>query len=219
MAASLPYMLACGLIPKILTKIQEARRPDRFTQDFLETKLGFGGGSAMAMIPLLKRIGFLASDGTPTALYDKFRNTHTQGQAMAQAVKTGFKDIYEVNEYAHDLAKDKLSSIITQITGAEQNSRTTKAIVGTFNNLKEFAEFNIDDNTKDLIDADQYTSKTTVPPSIEGAPPLNGSPRGGIPNNVDLKLSYTINLNLPETSNPDVFNAIFKSLKENLLKE
>jgi hypothetical protein len=33
-----------------------------------------------------------------------------------------------------------------------------------------------------------------------------------------LNLSYTINLNLPETSDVEVFNAIFKSLKENLLK-
>jgi hypothetical protein len=36
--------------------------------------------------------------------------------------------------------------------------------------------------------------------------------------NVELKVGYTINLNLPETTNPDVFNAIFKSLKEHLLR-
>ena len=83
MPAALPYMVASGLVTKILHKIIEARRPERFTQDFLETKLGFSGGSAMAMIPLLKRIGFLNSDGTPTALYDQFRNTDTQGAAMA----------------------------------------------------------------------------------------------------------------------------------------
>ena len=35
---------------------------------------------------------------------------------------------------------------------------------------------------------------------------------------VELKVGYTINLNLPETTNPDVFNAIFKSLKEHLLR-
>jgi len=32
-----------------------------------------------------------------------------------------------------------------------------------------------------------------------------------------LNLSYTINLNLPATTNPEVFNAIFKSLREHLL--
>jgi hypothetical protein len=35
---------------------------------------------------------------------------------------------------------------------------------------------------------------------------------------VGLRLGYNINLNLPATSDIAVFNAIFKSLRENLLK-
>jgi hypothetical protein len=37
----------------------------------------------------------------------------------------------------------------------------------------------------------------------------------------DVKMSfgYTINLNLPNTDDPKVFNAIFASLKETLLKQ
>jgi len=34
-----------------------------------------------------------------------------------------------------------------------------------------------------------------------------------------MQLGYTINLNLPATSEVAVFNAIFKSLKDNLLKD
>ena len=34
-----------------------------------------------------------------------------------------------------------------------------------------------------------------------------------------MNLSYTINLNLPATTDVAVFNAIFKSLKEHLLKD
>ena len=34
-----------------------------------------------------------------------------------------------------------------------------------------------------------------------------------------LKLSYTINLNLPATTEIEVSNAIFKSLRENLLRQ
>jgi hypothetical protein len=210
MAASIPYVLATGLIPKVLEKIQEARRPDRFTQDFLKTKLGFSSGHAMALIPLLKRIGFLGSDGAPTELYDQFRNTHSQGSAMARALKIGFKDIYDRNEYAQDLPKEKLASLITQITGAEKDSRVVSATVSTFCALKSFADFEaqqaaiveVDDIPNQQITAQRSDTVRTKPSD-----------------NVDLKLSYTINLNLPETSNPQVFNAIFKSLKENLLKE
>jgi len=212
MAASLPYMVSTGLISKILQKIVEARRPDRFTQDFLETKLGFSGGSAMAMIPFLKRLGFLASDGSPTELYDRFRNSETQGEAMAQAVKFGFKELYDANEYAHDLSSEKLAALITQLTGAEKDARTTQCTVTTFANLKKFADFDkkraeqvvsINVKSKD----DELTSQRHPPLQMQNA------------SNVDLKLSYTINLNLPESTNPDVFNAIFRSLKENLLSE
>jgi hypothetical protein len=34
-----------------------------------------------------------------------------------------------------------------------------------------------------------------------------------------LRLSYTINLNLPATTEVEVFNSIFKSLRENLLRD
>lgn len=83
----LPYLASPGVIPKILAKIQKARRPDRFTQDFLETKLGQSGGSARAIIPLLKRMEFLSSDGTPTKLYDRFRNPSSNGAALAAELK------------------------------------------------------------------------------------------------------------------------------------
>jgi len=35
---------------------------------------------------------------------------------------------------------------------------------------------------------------------------------------IGMNLSYTINLNLPETKDPEVFDAIFSALKEKLLK-
>ncbi len=114
--AKLPYMLSSGLIAKILAKIQEARRPERFTQDFLETKLGHSGGSAMAFVPLLKRMGFLASDGVPTRLYDRFRNTTTQGAAMAEGMRAAYSELFERNEYAYEMPKEKLTSLIVEIT-------------------------------------------------------------------------------------------------------
>jgi len=104
MAAKLPYMVSTGLIPKIFEKIQNARRPERFTQDFLETKLGHGGGSARPIIPLLKRMGFLGSDGVPTSLYDQFRNTETQGFAVAEGMRNAFGELFDRNEYVYEWA-------------------------------------------------------------------------------------------------------------------
>lgn len=114
-----PFMNAYGLVPKVLDKIIEAQKPERFTQDFLSTKLGFSGGSARAIIPLLKRIGFLSSDGVPTPLYSKFRNSDTRGSAMAQALRTGYREVFERNEYVQDLPKDKLKTSHHRDDGGE----------------------------------------------------------------------------------------------------
>lgn len=213
MEKNFPYMLSPGRIPTILGKIQQARRPERFTQDFLETKLAQKGGSARSIIPLLKRMGLLASDGTPTPRYDKFRNEQTQGVAIAEGMKSAFSDLFERNEYANDLTKDKLTSLVIEITGSTKEDRTTQAIIGTFFALKEFADF---EST-----SDNSQNEGTIN-EISKARRDNGAKKDSTikhRENVDFRVSYTINLNLPETTDPEVFNAIFKSLKQNILEE
>jgi hypothetical protein len=49
-----PFMNATGVVTKVFDKIIEASQPERFTQDYLSTKLGHSGGSARPVIPLLK---------------------------------------------------------------------------------------------------------------------------------------------------------------------
>ena len=65
-----PYMISNNKISSIITKIQQAARPAKFTQEVLKN-LGFTSTNDRAFIPLAKRLGFLADDGTPTALYDQ----------------------------------------------------------------------------------------------------------------------------------------------------
>jgi len=201
-----PYMASYGRIPKILNKVKEASRPDRFTQDFLTTKLGFAGGSAMAFIPFAKRIGFLNPDGSPTELYTKFRNPSESGFAMAQAIRTGYKALYERNEYAHDLTADKLQGLIVETTGLEKTSSVVASIKGSFLALKEFANF----EATGAIGEEEIPTKAAA--DVAQARVVDR----GVPTGVHL--SYTINITLPETTNIAVFNAIFKSLKEHLLQ-
>jgi hypothetical protein len=201
-----PFLNASGLVTKILDKIIEASQPERFTQDFLSTKLGFSGGSARPMISLLKKLGFLASDGTPTSLYSQFRNPENRGAAMHQGLRAAYKEIYDRNEFAQDLPKDKLKNLVVELTGLEPDNQSVAAIVSTFQNLKAYATF----------DKPAGSGKITV--LEKGDPPPPSPPPTPVQNPTGLNLSYTINLNLPETTDVEVFNAIFRSLKENLLK-
>src|SRR6202020_1128965 len=100
--------------------------PDRFTVDFLETKLGLKGGGARPVIPFLKKTGFLATDGMPTSLYKKFRNPVQSKAAAAEALRKGFAQLYAINEYAQDLKDPELKGIIVQATGVDDGASTIK---------------------------------------------------------------------------------------------
>ena len=213
MAAKLPYMMSTGLIPKIFEKIQNARRPERFTQDFLETKLGHSGGSARPIIPLLKRMGFLGSDGVPSSLYDQFRNTETQGFAVAEGMKSAFSELFERNEYVYEMSREELTGQVVETTGGAKSDRSTKAIVGTFLTLNELADFEGEAPERPTSESKpEAAAPTDVSTNTHAALP------SGNMDNIELRVGYTINLNLPETNDPEVFNAIFKALRDNLLR-
>ncbi len=204
---NVPYVNAYGTISKTLDRIKQASTPPKFTQDFLATKLDVKGGSGKPIIPFLKRTGFLNSDGSPTELYKEFRNDALRDAAAARAVKTGYSILYEINEYAHDLNDKDLKGLIVQATGLDANSSVVKSIMGSFKALKSYANFDISDSTNgndNIVEA----SETISPEQTQ---------RGHNLEAVDLKLGYTINLNLPATTDIAVFNAIFKSLRDNLL--
>ena len=215
MTARLPYMQSTGLIPKILEKIENAQRPERFTQDFLETKLGHSGGSARPIISLLKRMGFLGSDGVPTSLYGQFRNTETRGGAVAEGMRKAFSELFARNEYVYELSREKLIGLVVETTGNAKNDRSTKAIVGTFLALNELADFEVEapgHTTPKPIVGEPEPTPAHLSDDVQTKHPITNS------DDVKLTVGYTINLNLPETNDPEVFNAIFKALRDNLLK-
>src|ERR1700730_5859113 len=141
MVVKLPYMALPSAIPKILAKIDEAKRPERFTQDYLATMLGFSGGNQQAFLPMLKRMHFLEQDGTPTKLYDQYRNDDTKAMALAAGVRNAYSALFDRNEFAYNLGKEKLASLVTEMTGQAKDSSVAKLIVNTFCTLKEGADF------------------------------------------------------------------------------
>ncbi|MEZ6005384.1 MAG: DUF5343 domain-containing protein [Planctomycetota bacterium] len=204
----LPYLNAYGHISRVLDKIKTAAEPSRFTQDFLSTKLGLSGGSARPLIPFLKRVGFLASDGTPTELYRQYRDSSTAGRAAATALCKGYETLFEMNEYAHELSDSDLRGLIVRATGLSSTTSTIAAILGSFKVLRDVASF------------DPAPEQVTSPTEVDGEATASASPAPGREEGFrGLSLGYTINLNLPATSDIAVFNAIFKSLREHLLKD
>jgi hypothetical protein len=208
MPTKLPYVILPGSLPRIFEKAGHAQTPDRFTGDFLATKLGFRGGNYRPFIPFAKKLGLLGSDGRPTNVYKQFRNEATSKAAMAQALRIGYKELFERNERANTLSRDDLKGLVVEVTGLESKSRIVQLVCQTFESLKKLADF----------DALTPTGNEEAGSAEEVRKP-GAEPEASVRRDLDLNLSYTINLVLPKTDDPAVFNAIFRSLRDNLLRK
>ncbi|MFN0107192.1 MAG: DUF5343 domain-containing protein [Bryobacteraceae bacterium] len=214
--AKLPYTSSPGNIEKALRAIQSAATPPTVSQDFVKTILKIPGGSGNQVASYLKKVGFVNADGSPSDLYKSFRNTATQGKSAATALKEGYKPLYVRNEYMHELSDEKLRGLIVEETGQGDDSNVLGWVVSSIKALKKFAKWHDGKGKSETPDEQRLAAiepkKPSTTPSADELSRVPGVRRVG------LNLSYTINLNLPATADIAVFNALFKSLKENLLR-
>lgn len=211
--ANLPYVTVTGTLEKILDKIKSASVPDKFSQDFVADTLAMKGGTARATIPFIKKMGLVQTDGTPTDRYKEFRNPAKSGRAVAAAMRDMYRTLFEMNENVHQLENPKLKGLIVEATGAEANSLVVSRTLATFNALKNIATF--DTSTQELPQLDAPAPPITAQRAALDRESHEQSGRAA----EGINLAYTINLNLPATNDIEVFNAIFKSLKQHLLQE
>ena len=208
---NLPYAQNTSTLTKMLDKIKTASVPDKFSQDFVSTKLTMRGGTPRSTIPFIKKLGLVTSDGTPTKRYSEFRNSDKSGLAIAQGMREVYETLFDMNEYVYDLDSEGLKKLIIEATGAEPDSNPVTKTLSTFLALNKIADFEakVSDSVADELEPESVPSSYSIA-TVNNAAHSNSQ---------GINLSYTINLNLPPTSDIEVFNAIFKSLKQHLLQE
>src|SRR5271165_1772706 len=96
-----PYVNGYGGIPKLFAAIREATVPAKFTQDFLNDYLNLKSSSYRAMIPLMKRLGFIDQANVPTQAYRDVRDPALAGRVMAERLKEAYRILFSASEYAN----------------------------------------------------------------------------------------------------------------------
>jgi hypothetical protein len=210
--ATLPYVTAPGNVEKALTAIKAAATPPSVNQDFVKTILKIPGGSGNEITAYLRKIGFAGTDGAPTEVYKAFRNPATEGKAAAEALKIGYKQLYMRNEYMHEMGDKELRGLVIEETGEEKDSRIVTLVVSCIKAIKKFSKSS-ELRSDEKIDTSASAAVASQAGQGTAQPPIQ--PQAS---RVQMNLGYTINLNLPPTADVAVFNAIFKALKEHLLK-
>jgi hypothetical protein len=97
MALTNAYVQVYGQLSDFFQKISEGQAPSQFTRQLLKD-LGFKSSNHHAMIPLLKALGFLTSDGSPTSRYHEYRSKAQSRRVMAEALREAYADLFIIKE-------------------------------------------------------------------------------------------------------------------------
>ncbi|SRR6266446_3092643 len=204
MALTDSYVQMYGQLPEFFRRIAEGQAPESFTRQYLKD-LGFTSSNFRAVIPLLKQLNFLSPDGAPTSRYHEYRNPARSKQIMAEAIREAYGDLFTIKANPTDADRQLIEGKFRSVHNATAN--TAKLMASTFYALL------------DLADLSGYTSAETKkeekkpePPPPKPAPETTPSVHG------HPSLHYNIQIHLPATKDVEVYNAIFKSLKEHLLE-
>ncbi|MEQ8925487.1 MAG: DUF5343 domain-containing protein [Fulvivirga sp.] len=206
MADSFPYMVANGKISQILDKLKKASEPNKFTHAFLK-QLGFASTNDRAIIPLLKKLGFLNDNSTPTEKYKDLRDTTRYRFVLGEQIKELYSDLYAINTQIHEANEDEIKGAISRVTGKDETA--VNRFYATYKTLTDIAEFD-----EPSPETESKQEEKTEPKKEQTKKP-DQKPSISIPGSPDFH--YNIQIHLPATTDIAVYNAIFKSIKENLM--
>lgn len=205
MTDSYPYILTNNKIDPILSKIRSAAKPSKFTHEFLK-QLGFSSSNDRAIIPLLKKLGFILEDGAPTEYYGRLRDTTDWQFVLGERIQDLYKDLYNVDTEIHKKSDDEIKGAITRITGKDEGA--VGRYFTTFKAITNLAKFGTSPKIAKEV---KESTEEPVSPVLKTKPPLEEKGAEG------LSFHHNIEIHLPATTDISVYNAIFKSLRENLL--
>lgn len=193
-------------IGKFFEAVRQGQAPTKFTREYLKD-IGFKSSNHLAFIPLLKGLKFLTDDGSPTQRYRDFLDSTKSSAIIAEAIKEAYGDIFTIKAKPSKADKAAISGKYKSTFNASDLSAERSA--STFLALLDLA----DSNTL-------YDSK---PPPIE-KPDFQHTPVPIVEKHhikaeksTALGLHYNIQIHLPATKDIEVYNAIFKSIREHLI--
>jgi len=201
MALTDVYVQVYGQLGDFFDRIAQGQAPERFTRQHLKD-LGFTSANFNATIPLMKALGFLADDGSPTQRYHSYRDRSQSRRVMGEALREAYGDLFVIKANPTDGDRALIEGKFKSAHNASE--RVAKLMANTFYSLLDLAELQPAPQLPDAPALEPSVSISPEPPS----PPL-------VP--LAPTLHYNIQIHLPATKDVEVFNAIFKSLKEHLL--
>lgn len=218
MPADIPYMPSVVNLHAIFDKIQSAGTPPKFTHDFLKSTLGFGSSNDRAIIKILRQLGFLTADGTPTQRYNDYRGAQPR-RVLAQGLREGWPELFLADERVYEKSKSQLQAIAKNLTGAGDSAAAKMA--STFHTLAEKADWAVPTEPVKAVETGKPDEEPVSEATSDGGNRNEGNGRGsssGVGPGAGLfQLHHDIHIHLPPTNDVSVYRAIFQAIKVELM--
>lgn len=208
MALTNAYVIAASRIPDLFQKIRDGQAPERFTNQLLKD-WGFTSTNDRAFIPMLKAIGFLNADGKPTARYNDYRDHSRSKAVMGEALREAYGDLFLIK--ASPTQADKVAIEGKFKSFHNQSDNVANLMTKTFLGLLGLADLSGTSTSQSRIRDESKPEKAEDVAADENATQRH---RTGNPT-----LHYNIQIHMPATKDIEVYNAIFKSVREHLLDQ
>lgn len=207
------YLQSTKNLEPIMRKIVEGIAPERFTVQHLEG-LGFTSSNDRSVIGMLKDLGFLDEDGVPNERYHAYRDPSRSRAVMADAMREAYQDAFYISEHPTPDDREAIRGRFKTIHNI--SDPVADKMVATFMAFLNLADLEAADG-EPAEEAEEEHVTGTEPEAGEQSPRVPSSrslvpvPQGGV------NLHYNIQIHLPATRDVEVYNAIFRSLRENVI--
>ena len=208
MALPTSYLTSVKNLKDILEAMQAAQAPKKFTVAFLQG-LGFHGTADRLVLAVLKALGFLGPSGEPTPRYFAFLDQSQSARVLAEGIEEAYADLFQVNKKAYELSATEIKNKLKTLTQGQFSESVLDKMAGTFKALSAQADFSGPSKAKALDEKANDTVPIAEPKPLPET--RSGTLRLG-------GLVYNIQIHLPESRDPAVYDALFRSLKEHLFQ-
>ncbi|EHJ46475.1 hypothetical protein DFW101_0458 [Solidesulfovibrio carbinoliphilus subsp. oakridgensis] len=174
---SLPsaYSLKTSALPRYFQAMAQASIPEKFDAAFL-AQLGFRFAIDRPFVDILRELGFLTSDGTPTGRYHAF-HAGEKKQTLAQCIADAYQDLFSLCADAYASSADEIFEKLKALYADNKNDIMIAGIAKTFLALCQYAGLGREAGTEDEPAA--ALPPEPASPAGHALPPVADAPQSG----------------------------------------
>lgn len=206
-----PYATNIGSLKDFMEKIRETGVPQKVTYDWMSS-VGFKSSNERRIVGVLKAINFIdPNTQVPTSLWSEYRGPNNK-KVLAQGIKLGYQELFDTFPKANTADAATLDGFFsTKSSGGKQ---VIEKIRSTFRTLCDLAEFNGTVDTPTTVQKELVTdggTSTQIPLTLPSTTVKTLSTSNGVIININIELS------IPSTQDPAIYDNFFAAMKKHLL--